>query len=119
MLDGERKRLYKALPRRARKPVEEAAQAYVEAGRVDVDRLYRRSRRTAYRVAALLAGDLVAVTQALVEAHPEWSQLDAEALVHDAAPVRDLVVFWTSPAALHLRAHAGLSGTTAPSETAP
>ena len=108
LLDSERRNLYKALPRRARKVAEEAAQAYVDAGQVDVERLYRRTARTSHRVAALLAGDLVASIRAIVDQHPEWSTLDPTALMHDAAPIRDLVAFWVTAPALHLRRHAGL-----------
>ena len=44
----------------------------------------------------------------MIEEHPEWSTLDPAALVREALPIRDLVAFWTSAPALHLRRHAGL-----------
>lgn len=108
VLDSERKKLYRALPRRSRKPAEEAAQAYVEAGTVDLERLLRRSQRTSRRVAALLAGDFGAVADVLMAEHPEWTGSEPSTLFRGADPLRDLVCFWVSPVALHLRRHAGL-----------
>jgi len=108
LLDSERKRIHKALPRRSRKAAEDAARAYVDAGSIDVERLYRRTARSARRVAALLAGDLTECVQAVMDEHPEWAALDPETQVRDAEPIRDLVRFWVCPGALHLRRHAGL-----------
>ncbi|MAT29017.1 MAG: hypothetical protein CMN29_29340 [Sandaracinus sp.] len=109
-LNDQAKRLYKALGRRHRKGMEEAARAYVEVGRVDFPRWTFGARRTAYRVAALLADDLWGVTEVLRRTEANMQNLEGAALLREAEPVADLVAFWASRAAMHVRQHAGLLG---------
>lgn len=108
VLDAQAKRLHKALSRKQRRALEEAAARYLEAGRVDFDRWARAARRTATRVAALLADDLAAAVDVLRRTERELSALSGASLITESELVADLVRFWTSEAAMHLRRHAGL-----------
>ncbi|MBX3251378.1 MAG: hypothetical protein KF901_29645 [Myxococcales bacterium] len=109
ILDEQSKRLYKALGRRQRKQMEEAAAAYIDAGRVDFPRWVRGAQRTATRVAALLADDLAASLSALRGFERDMVGT-GPALLEASDVARDLVVFWGSAPAMHLRRHAGLLG---------
>ncbi len=108
VFDAQAKRLHKALSRKQRKALEQAAAHYVEAGRLDFVRWARATRRTATRVAALLADDLPACVDVLRRTERELSPLSGASLIAQSDAVADLVTFWTSEAAMHLRRHAGL-----------
>lgn len=110
VLDAQAKQLHKALSRKQRKALEETAARYVEAGRVDLDRWARAARRTATRVAALLSDDLAACVEVLRRTERELSALSGATLVHESEAIADLLAFWTSEAAMHLRQHSGLIG---------
>ena len=88
--------------------IDEAARGYVAAGNVDFARLSRGATRTAARVAALLTDDLAASVQALQRTERDIQGLSGPALVEGSAYVRDLLAFWASEPAMHLRRHAGL-----------
>lgn len=107
-LDDQAKRLYKALSRRQRKAMEEAGRAYVEAGRVDFARWVHSARRTSHRVAALLSDDLMATIEVLRRTERDLAGLDGPALVRSSDTVSDLLTFWASKAAMHVRKHTGL-----------
>ncbi len=107
-MSEQRKRLHKATPWLHRKNVDEAARGYVAAGNVDFARLSRGATRTAARVAALLTDDLAASVQALQRTERDIQGLSGPALVEGSAYVRDLLAFWASEPAMHLRRHAGL-----------
>lgn len=107
-LDEQAKRLYKALGRRYRKPMEEAGRAYVDAGRVDFARWVHGARRTAHRVAGLLSDDLVAAVDVLRRTERDLGAMEGPALVRSSEVVADLVAFWASKAAMHIRRHAGM-----------
>ena len=109
-LGEQRKRLHKATPWLHRKVVDEAARAYVAAGPVDFGRLSRGATRTAARVAALLSDDLVASVRALQRTERDIQGLAGPALLAGSPIVRDLLAFWASEPAMHLRRHAGLAG---------
>jgi tetratricopeptide (TPR) repeat protein len=110
LLEDQSKRLYKNLARRQRRPMEEAAQAYVDAGRVDFPRWVRGAHRTAIRVAALLADDLTASLEILRRIDRESPGATGAAWLAASDVARDLVVFWASKPAMHLRRHTGLLG---------
>ncbi|MEO0326006.1 MAG: hypothetical protein AAF447_23855 [Myxococcota bacterium] len=108
VLADQSRRLFKALPRRQRKAFEEAARAYVEAGRVDFPAFHRRADRLAARVAALVADDLAASVRMLVRGQRDLQGREGKELLDEGSAARELVTFWASGAALQLRQHAGL-----------
>lgn len=108
ILDEQAKRIYKALPRRSRKAMEEAARAYVDAGRVDFSRWVRGAERTATRAASLVSDDLHGAIEVLRRTERDLSVSEGEELVRTSDVVRDLVVFWASKPGMHLRRHMGL-----------
>lgn len=110
LLEDQSKRLYKNLARRQRRPMEEAAQAYVDAGRVDFPRWVRGAHRTAIRVAALLADDLNGSLEILRRIDREAPGATGAAWLAASDVARDLVVFWASKPAMHLRRHTGMLG---------
>lgn len=108
ILDEQAKRIYKALPRRSRKAMEEAARIYVDAGRVDFARWVRGAERTATRAASLVSDDLNGSVEVLRRTERDLSVSEGEELVRSSDVVRDLVVFWASKAGMHLRRHMGI-----------
>ncbi len=88
--------------------MEEAGRAYVEAGRVDFARWVHSARRTSHRVAALLSDDLMATIEVLRRTERDLAGLDGPALVRSSDTVSDLLTFWASKAAMHVRKHTGL-----------
>ncbi|MEZ4248376.1 MAG: tetratricopeptide repeat protein [Polyangiales bacterium] len=110
LLEEQSKRLYKYLARRQRRPMEDAAQAYVDAGRVDFPRWVRGAHRTALRVAALLADDLTGSLEAVRRFDRDASAGTGAAWIAGSELARDLVVFWASKPAMHVRRHVGLLG---------
>lgn len=106
-LDEQTRRLQRAIPRRDRRRVREAALTYAEAPRVKFERWVNAAERTATRVALLLCDEL----EPLV--HDIRSRLaperEAEGASIDTHPAyRDALSFWASSAAMHLREHMGL-----------
>ncbi|MCA9616024.1 MAG: hypothetical protein KC586_24880, partial [Myxococcales bacterium] len=93
-----------------RRPMEDAAQAYVDAGRVDFPRWVRGAHRTALRVAALLADDLTGSLEAVRRFDRDASAGTGAAWIAGSELARDLVVFWASKPAMHVRRHVGLLG---------
>ncbi len=110
ILNAQAKRIYKALSRRNRKAMEEAANAYVDVGRVDFPRWERAARRTAIRVAGLLADDLKDCVDVLRRTERDTQSMTGSALIEHNEVIADLVAFWASKAAMHIRKHAGLLG---------
>lgn len=107
-LDEQRKRLHKATPWLHRKNVDEAARHYVAAGQVNFGRFARAAQRTAVRIAALLSDDLGQSVQALQRTERDIAGLSGSALLEGSPIARDLLSFWASEPAMHLRRHAGL-----------
>jgi len=105
----QRKRLHKATPWLHRKNVDEAARQYVDAGQVSFARFCHGAQRTAVRIAALLSDDLGASVQALQRTERDIQGLSGPALIEGSPIVRDLLAFWASEPAMHLRRHAGLA----------
>lgn len=106
-LNEQAKRLQRAIPRRDRRAVHDAAIAYSKARRVKFDRWVQATERTATRAALLLCDDLEPlVTELQSRVQPE---LDAEGETFKTHPAFvDALKFWASPAAMHLREHMGL-----------
>ena len=106
-LDEQTRRLQRAIPRRDRRLVRDAAHAYAEARRVKFDRWVNAAQRTATRAALLLCDDLDPLVHDLrsriaPERDAEGSSLEAHPHYIDA------LKFWASPAAMHLRGHMGM-----------
>jgi tetratricopeptide (TPR) repeat protein len=105
-LDEQTHRLQRAIPRRDRKLVRDAALAYSQARRVQFDRWVNATRRTATRVALLLCDDLRPLVEDVrsriaPEREPEGATFESHPTYVDA------LKFWASPAAMHLREHMG------------
>lgn len=106
-LDEQTRRLQRAIPRRDRRLVRDAALAYSQAKRVKFDRWVNAANRTAIRVALLLCDDLDPLVQDVrSQIAPER---EAEGETFDKHPVFiEALKFWASPAAMHLREHMGM-----------
>ncbi|MGB8329252.1 MAG: tetratricopeptide repeat protein [Polyangiales bacterium] len=106
-LDEQTRRLQRAIPRRDRKLVRDAALAYAQAERVKFDRWVNAANRTAIRVALLLCDDLDPLVQDVrSRIAPDR---EAEGETFDKHPIFiDALKFWASPAAMHLREHMGM-----------
>ena len=106
-LNEQTRRLQRAIPRRDRRLVREAALAYARADRVKFERWVNAAERTATRVALLVCDEL----EPLVEELRSRIGPDREAngTTLDALPAyRDALSFWASAPAMHLREHMGL-----------
>jgi hypothetical protein len=106
-LNEQARRLQRAISRRDRRAVLDAAIAYSKARRVKFDRWVHATERTATRVALLLCDDLGPLAQELQgRIQPERA---AEGETFQTHPTFvDALKFWASPAAMHLREHMGL-----------
>ena len=106
-LDEQTRRLQRAIPRRDRKLVRDAALAYSQAKRVKFDRWVNAAHRTALRAALLVCDDLDPFVQDVrSRIAPER---EAEGDTFDKQPAYlDALKFWASPAAMHLREHMGM-----------
>ncbi len=106
-LNEQTKRLQRAIPRRDRRQVREAAFAYAQAKRVKFDRWVNAAQRTALRAALLLCDDLDPLVQEVRSRIAPGRDGDGESF--DTHPLYlDALKFWASPAAMHLREHMGL-----------
>lgn len=98
-LDEQGRRLSKALSRRGRRALEEAAEVYVRAPRVDVPAWVQSVERTATRAALILCDDLPASIRAVQQA----------GIIGDLdTVVADMMHFWISEPGLTLRRNVGL-----------
>ena len=106
-LNEQTRRLQRAIPRRDRRAVREAALAYSKARRVKFDRWVNAAQRTATRAALLLCDDLAPLVEDVRSRIAPDRSAEEEAL--DTHPVYlDALKFWASPAAMHLRQHMGM-----------
>jgi hypothetical protein len=107
-LDEQSKRIYKAVPRRQRKALEQAAAAYVTAPRIEILVWREALDRMVTRASAVLCDDLAAAVRVLKETEREMSALGGPDVVRRADKARDLFLFWASDDAMALRRHLGL-----------
>ncbi|MEM7138931.1 MAG: tetratricopeptide repeat protein [Myxococcota bacterium] len=106
-LNEQTRRLQRAIPRRDRRAVRDAAERYARSKRVKFERWVHAAERTATRVALLLADDLEPLARDVRSRIAPELQQDDEAI--RSHPVyREALSFWASPAAMHLREHMGL-----------
>jgi hypothetical protein len=102
-LNEQTRRLLRAIPRRDKKLVRDAAICYAEAGRVKFARWVQAAQRTATRIALLLCDELSPLVKEVK------SQLPPEGVSLESHPVYlDGLSFWGSAAAMHLREHMGM-----------
>jgi tetratricopeptide (TPR) repeat protein len=106
-LNEQTKRLQRAIPRRDRKQVREAAFAYSQAKRVKFDRWVNAAHRTATRAALLLSDDLDPLVQDVQGRIAPGRDGDGDTFETHPLYV-DALKFWASPAAMYLREHMGL-----------
>lgn len=92
------RRLFRSLPRRTRRGIEELAEAYVKEKTPDVASLVDGVRVSGLRVALLLADDLGAAVDVLRASERDLQDLDGAALLR-APVVERLLRFWVSPEA--------------------
>ena len=106
-LNEQTRRLQRAIPRRDRRLVRDAALAYSQAKRVKFDRWVNAAHRTALRAALLVCDGLDPLVQDVrSRIAPER---EAEGETFDTHPTYiDALKFWASPAAMHLREHMGM-----------
>ena len=106
-LNEQTRRLQRAIPRRDRKLVRDAALAYSQAKRVKFDRWVNAAQRTALRAALLVCDDLDPfIEEVQGRIAPERA---AEGETFETHPAyTEALKFWASPAAMHLREHMGL-----------
>jgi tetratricopeptide (TPR) repeat protein len=106
-LNEQTRRLQRAIPRRDRRLVRDAALAYSQAKRVKFDRWVNAAHRTALRAALLVCDDLDPLVQDVrSRIAPER---EAEGETFETHPTYiDALKFWASPAAMHLREHMGM-----------
>ena len=106
-LNEQTRRLQRAIPRRDRRIVREAALAYSQARRVKFDRWVNAAHRTATRAALLLCDDLEPLILDVRSHIAPEREAEGETLETHPTYV-DALKFWASPAAMHLREHMGL-----------
>jgi tetratricopeptide (TPR) repeat protein len=107
-LNEQSKRIYKAVPRRQRKALEQAAAAYVTAPRIEILVWREALDRMVTRASGVLCDDLAAAVRVLKETEREMSALTGADIVRRADKARDLFLFWASDDAMALRRHLGL-----------
>ncbi len=106
-LNEQTRGLQRAIPRRDRRLVRDAALAYSQAKRVKFDRWVNAAHRTAVRVALLLCDDLDPLVQDVRSRIAPEREAGGETFDTRPAYV-DALKFWVSPAAMHLREHMGM-----------
>ena len=109
VLDDVSKRLYKALPRRDRKTVDESAQAYVKAKSIDFAHYVEAVVTSASRIALVVADDFMAALEVLKKSERDIAELSGAKLLRHPKVSR-LARFWVSPEAEILRTRIGLKG---------
>ncbi|MEZ4340309.1 MAG: tetratricopeptide repeat protein [Sandaracinaceae bacterium] len=108
-LDDVGKRLYRALPRRNRKGLDDASRAYVGAKSIDFAHFVEAVVTSASRIALVVCDDLTAALDVLKKTERDLAELSGPKLVRHPMVSR-LVRFWVSPEAEILRTRCGLTG---------
>ncbi len=102
------RRVQKAMPRRGRRAMEEAAQVYAGAARTDFADWVQRARLTAGRAAVVVADDLPGSVTLVRRMEGDLAKLQGAALAQGMASVRDLLRFWATDIAFTLRRKLGM-----------
>jgi len=107
ILDDVGKRLYKALPRKSKKALDDVARAYVSASAIEFAQYVEAMMTSANRIALLVCDDLAAAVEVLRRSERDLAGLEGTALLRHPIIAR-LVRFWVSPDAEVLRERCGL-----------
>ncbi|MEB2324393.1 MAG: hypothetical protein OZ921_17905 [Sorangiineae bacterium] len=107
-LAAQARRLQKAISRRGRRVMEEAAQLYVSSPRIDFADWVFRARLTAQRAAVVVADDLPGAVTLVRRTEGDLAGLQGAALAQGMAGVRDMLRFWGSEHAAILRRKLGI-----------
>jgi tetratricopeptide (TPR) repeat protein len=107
-LDTFSRNLFKGLPRRGRRPLEEAAAAYGPSPKPRLDDWSLRVRKTAARVALLLSDDPAGAVGILRRSEGDLARLQGAALERGMAVIADSLRFAVSDIAATVRRRVGL-----------
>ena len=106
-LENLTKNLYRGLPRRARRPLEEAAAAYGPSPKPRLDDWLARVRKTSTRAALLLSGDAAGAVAVLRRTEGDLAGLEGVALERGMATLADALRFAVSEVAATVRRRIG------------
>jgi tetratricopeptide (TPR) repeat protein len=106
-LDALARNLYKGLPRRARRPLEEAAHAYGPSPKPRLEDWVLRVRKTATRAAFLVSDDPAGAIGILRRTEGDLARLDGPALERGMAIIADTLRFAVSDIASTVRRRVG------------
>ena len=106
-LENLTKNLYRGLPRRARRPLEEAAAAYGPSPKPRLDDWLARLRKTSTRAALLLSGDAAGAVMVLRRTEGDLAGLEGAALERGMATLSDALRFAVSEVAATVRRRIG------------
>ncbi|HVW27318.1 MAG TPA: hypothetical protein VHC69_18265, partial [Polyangiaceae bacterium] len=106
-LENITKNLYRGLPRRARKPLEEAASAYGPSPKPRLDDWLARIRKTSTRAALLISGDAAGTVMVLRRTEGDMAGLEGVALERGMATLADALRFAVSEVAATVRRRIG------------
>src|SRR5690606_324223 len=107
-LTEQSRRIHKAVPRRQRRALEQAAAAYIAAPRVDIMAWRAAVDATVLHAAAVLSDDLAATVSVLQETERELTDAKGIDLIRRSERVRELFLYWVSEDAMALRRYLGL-----------
>jgi hypothetical protein len=111
-IDALRKRIERAIPRKLRKGVAEAARAYAEGPRIDFDVWGAEMERAARRVGLFACGDISAALDALARRStrpgPQPDPAARAQFARENAAARDLLAYYLSDDHFALRRLAGM-----------
>jgi len=108
-MDALTKNLYKGLPRRARRPLEEAAAGYGPSPKPRLDEWLLRLRKTSTRAALLIAGDPASVIGVIRRTEGDLAGLDGPATERGMAILADALHFGVSDVAATVRRRTGMA----------
>jgi hypothetical protein len=106
-LENLTKNLYRGLPRRARRPLEEAAAAYGPSPKPRLDEWLARLRKTSTRAALLLSGDAAGTVAVLRKTEGDLAGLEGATLERGMSILADALRFAVSEVAASVRRRIG------------
>ncbi len=107
-LDELQRRIMRAMPRKERRTLEDAAKHYAANPTDDFVAWLSETRFSATRAAAVIAGDLPSCVSLMRAEDQSLAYLEGQDLVINSELVADLLRYWSSEQALELRRKAGL-----------
>ncbi len=102
-LNAQAKKVNKSLPWGRRRPLEEAAEAYVAEPVTDFSAWSQAVRTTAARAALIVCDDLPAAVEVIRRTEGDLAGAQGELLARSSAMIADLMQFWVSEAAFAAR----------------